>query len=170
MRTLTLATLALATAFGAGIAAANPGLNQIAGTLGVSANDFTAAQLIQLQDAQRDNDDQRIKFILSQAGQGNVSISAKGNTAVSQDIHLAGLAGVAPGQYTVNELQRLIEARRTNDDTLVNFILSGENRKATNPTGTASVGKAQLAAALGVQASDYSLNELVKIQADRFDD
>ncbi len=169
MRILILSTLAVATTLSAGMAAASSGLDQLAASAGVSANDFTAAQLIQLRDAQRDNDQERISFILSQAGTGTVTRSDMGSSEISQNAQLAASAGVAPGLYTTGELQVLIEAKRDNDIERARFILSGENRKGASPTSAVSPGKAQLAAALGLNAADYSLAELARLHAEQID-
>lgn len=169
MRILTLSTIALVSALGAGVASANSGIDQLAASVGVSANGFTQAQLIQLKIAQRDNDQQRIDFILSQVRGSNVSVSNKGDVAISQDAQLAANAGVAPGLYTANELQRLIVAKRNNNDEAVNYILSGASREGGEAAGTVSPGKAQLAGALGLNPNDYTLSELVTLSGDGFE-
>ncbi len=169
MRILTLSTIALATALSAGIASANPGVDQLAASAGVSANDFTQTQLIQLLDAQRDNDAERIAFIMSQAASGNASMTKTGDLVLSQDAQMAAAAGVSPGRYTLNELQQLIVAKRDQDTATLNFILSGANRAAANPAGVVTPGQAQLAASLGVNASEYTLAELTELYAKRQD-
>lgn len=168
MRTLMISAAALALT--AGIAAANPGLDQLAAQTGVSANDYTPAQLIQLLDAQRENDTDRVRFIESQAGGSAVSRSDMGAGAVSTDAQLAAAAGVEPGRFTINELQLLIEAKRDNDTQMTNFILSGQNRADGKPANVVTPGQAQLAALLGVNASEYTLAELTKLYADQIDD
>lgn len=157
---MTAAALALTT----GLASANPGVDQLAAAAGVSPNGFTQAQLIQLLDAQRDNDTQRVQFILSQADQSSVAISNMGAAGVSSDAQLAAKAGVEPGRFTVNELERLVRADRENDTQTRNFILSGQNR--VEATGVVTPGKQQLAATLGVDAADYTLSELSALYAE----
>lgn len=168
MRTLLISAAALALT--AGLAAANSGTAQLAAQAGVSANDYTQAQLIQLLQAQQDNDDTRIRFIMAQAGQDTMSRSDMGAGAVSNDAQLAAAAGVEPGRFTASELQRLITAKRNNDTQLTNFILSGQNRAESNPAGVVTPGQAQLAATLGVDASQYTLTELTALYADRVGD
>lgn len=168
MRTFMISAAALA--LSAGIAAANPGLDQLAAQAGVSANDYTQAQLIQLLDAQRDNDAERVRFIMSQAGNGAVVRSDMGAGSASTDAQLAAAAGVEPGRFTINELQLLIEAKRDNDMQMTNFILSGQNRTNGNPANVVTPGQAQLAALLGVDASQYTLAELSALYADQIDD
>jgi hypothetical protein len=159
---MTAAALALTS----GIAAANPGLDQLAASAGVSGNGLSQAQLIQILDAQRDNDTQRVEFILSQAGQGSVAISNMGGAGASVDAQLAARAGVEPGRFTTNELERLIRADRENDTQTRAFILSGESRADANPSNVVTPGQEQLAAVLGVNAADYSLAELTVLYAD----
>lgn len=156
---------------GAAVAqSANPGLDQLAREAGVSPEGFTQAQLVQLIDAQRDGDRERVNFILSQAGvsaRADSTAASLGNAGADQ---LAALAGVEPGRYTNAELSRLIDARRDGDTETVNFILSGANRETRGGVGEASPGKAQIAAALGLDPAAYSLAELSAIYADRFGD
>jgi ribonuclease D len=166
MRTLMISAAALALT--AGFALANPGLEQLANQAGVSANDYTQAQLIQLLQAQRDNDDALVGYIMSQASQNTVSRSDMGAGVVSNDAQLAAAAGVAPGSYTANELQRLITANRNNDMQAADFILSGQNRVDSNPASVVTPGQAQLAAALGVDAAQYTLSELTQLYAEWF--
>lgn len=164
MRIVMLSAAALA--LSAGLAVANPGTAQLAAQAGVSANDYTQAQLLQLLDAQRDNDDARIRFIMSQAGQNTVSRSNMGDGAVSSDVQLAAAAGVEPGRFTTNELQRLIVAKQDNDTHTIDFILSGQNRAQGNAADVVTPGQAQFAATLGVDASQYTLAELTIMYAD----
>ncbi|MDO8884872.1 hypothetical protein [Pseudotabrizicola sp.] len=164
MRTLMIS--AAAVALSAGFAFASPGIDQLANQAGVSPNGYTQAQLIELLQAQRENDDARVRFIMSQAARTDVSRSAMGGATVSNDAQLAAAAGVAPGLYTTNELQRLITAKRNNDTQLVDFILSGQNRAEGNPASVVTPGQVQMAAILGVDASQYTLTELTQLYAE----
>jgi hypothetical protein len=171
MRKLFLST-AIGAALLAGAAAAqsvNPGVEQLARIAGVSAEGFTQAQLVRLIDAQRDNDQEEVNFILSQNGVASRA-DTTGAISTSQGAdQLSALAGVEPGQFTNAELTRLIEAKRTNDDETVAFILSGANRETRGGIGEASQGKAQLAASLGVNPADYTLAELSTLYLDSID-
>lgn len=170
MRKFTLSALALAAVLSAGAVSAqsvNPGVAQLAAIAGVSPEGFTANQLQRLIQAQRDQDREEVAFILSQAG---ADVSRADTTGVaSSDAQLAALAGVEPGVYSTNELQRLIDAERNNDSETVNFILSGENRKEAAPASAVTPGEQQLAATLGVDPADYTLSELTAMYADRLD-
>lgn len=167
MRTLMISAAALALT--AGIAAANPGIAQLAANAGVSPEGFTQAQLIELRQAQLDNDDARVRFILSQAGDA-MTRSDMGAGVASSDAQLAATAGVEPGVYTTNELKRLIEAKRNNDTQTINFILSGESRADANPASVVTPGQAQMAAVLGVDPSNYTLAELSALFAEHVSD
>jgi hypothetical protein len=172
MRKLTLSIAALAAALTAGVASAqsvNPGVAQLAASVGVSATAFTPAQMIRLEQAQRENDQQTIDFILSQAN-GAVSRSDKGASVSAGDVQLARIAGVEPGLYSTAELSRLIDAQRNDRSDEVNFILSGENRTAAADASVVTPGEAQIAAFLGVNPAEYTLAELTALAAERSDD
>lgn len=160
MRILTLSTIALATALSAGVAAANPGIEQLAASAGVSAADFTPDQLIRLVDAQRENDRRTIDFIMGQS-KGTVSRSTMGESTSVGAAQLALAAGVEPGRFTNAELIRLTRAQRDNETDEVAFILSGKNR--VEASAGVSAGKAQLAASIGVNPQDYTLTELTRL-------
>lgn len=80
------------------------------------------------------------------------------------DVQLAYSAGVEPGAYTRSEMIQIIEAKRENETGQVAYILSGENRKAPNPAYVVTPGEEQLARAIGVDAADHTLAELVALQ------
>lgn len=71
----------------------------------------------------------------------------------------AGL-NLDPAQYTLPELMMIEQARSENDISAEQFYLKGTNRQVRGGVGQVSQGKAGLAAELGVNAADYSLNEL----------
>lgn len=167
MRNLVLSAFALATAISGGAAIAqpaNPGLAQLAASVGVSADGFTAAQLIRLNDAQKEGDQTAIAFILSQRA-GGVSRSDMGGATPGAAQFAANL-GVAPGKYTVSELIQLDQAVKDGDAQAAAFITTGTNRAPA--ASSASAGAAQIAALLGVNAADYSLNELVALYHQQF--
>ncbi|WP_339108172.1 hypothetical protein [Thioclava sp. GXIMD4216] len=87
-------------------------------------------------------------------------------SAQSNDAQLAALLQVNGAQFTTAELNNINEARRDGDVAKANYYLNHENRTTAAHNGQ---GKAQLAAQLGVNASDYTLAELVTIDSDRRD-
>ena len=153
------AALAFATVAGAAAAQAiSPGMVQMSNQLGVVPGTLTLAELSQLANAKRENDAEAIRFITSgAAGLSKSTMNAAGSSAGADQ--LAAIAGVAPGQYTPNELIRLHQAQIDGDRETAKHILSGANRVTADPAST-NAGKAQIAAILGVNAADYSLAQL----------
>lgn len=138
----------------------NPGVAQLALEAGVAPGAYTQAQLIELHDAQRDNDANAVAYILSQgANAGNTTLSSSSQPAQGV-VQLAKLAGVEPGAYTQDELVRLRDAQLNNRPAEVNYILSHENR--ANGDGF-NAGKEQLAKLAGVNAADYTLAQLTDL-------
>lgn len=162
MKTLVTSALILATLSGAALASSatpsvNPGDVQLARIAGVEPGDYSRSELIALIDAQRENDTSAVNYYLSGANRA----SATGNDSAGL-VQLARSAGVEPGLFTAAELLAIIDAKRENDTSKVNFYLSGTNRQGDS--GTVTPGKAQLAAIAGVNAADYTLAELVALQ------
>ncbi|GEM_PF-4473983 len=149
IKSATFAALFALTA--AGAASASSGTEQLAATLGVSGAEYTLPQLVDLQAAMEDGDQQRVAFILAHK---------QGKTGVAGDAQRAALLGVEAGKFTAAELTQLENAKRYGDRELWNFIASGANRADLSETGNA--GKAQLAASLGVSA-DTPLSELTRL-------
>lgn len=77
----------------------------------------------------------------------------------SNDAQLAASAGVAVGQYSASELQLIINARKDNDQSALNYYLSGANRTETGAGDSAG----QLAKLAGVQPGNYSASELTNL-------
>lgn len=77
------------------------------------------------------------------------------------DAQLALTAGVEPGRYSRAELIRIIEAKRDNDNTAVQYYLSGANRGSAPANDSA--GAVQLALTAGVEPGVYSVAELIQI-------
>jgi|GEM_PF-993528 len=163
-RKLTASALVLATLSGAALASsAQPGLNagdvQLALSAGVQPGEYSRTELINIIEARKLNDDTRLNYFLSGSNRGSsTSLNAPGLD------QLAATAGVEPGIYTANELQQIIKAKSDGEEDTVRFILSGENRKAANPAEVVTPGEAQLAALVGVDPAQYTLNELIAMQ------
>ena len=157
---LTLSALVVALSAGAALAGVpQNGSDQLSLIAGVEPGTLSNTELNRLIEAKRDNDAREVAFILSKAGQRSGPVAG--------DAQTAALLGVEAGRFTAAELQILTEARRNNDAETVAWILSGDNRQGE--AETASAGKAQLAAILGVDANQYSLAELTAIAAARND-
>ncbi|WP_208351350.1 hypothetical protein [Pseudaestuariivita rosea] len=76
--------------------------------------------------------------------------------------NLARSVGVEPGVYTLNELAAIKAARESDD--VIGFGNRVSEVVSTQSIGT-SAGQAQLAASLGVDASDYTLGELAALKS-----
>lgn len=86
-----------------------------------------------------------------------------GNVSAGE-AQLAKLLNVEPGQYTLAELIRLDDAVRANDLVEVQVILDRATENNGLSTRNApSAGVAQLAAIEGVNASDYSVSQLIRL-------
>lgn len=80
------------------------GHQQLAASLGVSANDFSLSELVQLRSA-RDNDDASMeRFIMSVAGD---VISTQSGGISGGQAQLAASLGVNPADYSLSELTRM---------------------------------------------------------------
>ncbi|PYF09284.1 hypothetical protein C8J30_10930 [Rhodobacter viridis] len=75
-------------------------------------------------------------------------------------LQLANQLGVEAGASSAGELAQIADARRDNDQSTVAWLLAHGNSRASAET---SVGKAQIAAQLGVDASDFTAAELTQI-------
>ncbi len=85
----------------------------------------------------------------------------------TSDAQLAASAGVAAGQYTAAELNAIIDARRDNDLSALNYYLSGTNRS----DGAQGDSSGQLANLAGVAPGTFSSSELALIiEAHKDDD
>lgn len=156
---MSIKTLSTAVAFAlvAGAAAAqtvSPGDAQLAALAGVEPGVYSRAQLIQLNEARRDGDANRVRFILGQTG----ADASRNEFGAASPVVGSGL--------TAAEQLALTEARRENDRNTERYILSGANRAAVaNPASVVTPGEAQLAALVGVDPADYTLAELVALQS-----
>lgn len=164
IRNLTASALILAALTGAAAASsAQPRLNagdvQLAHSAGVEPGRYSRAELINIIDARQDGETSRLNYVLS--GANRTSGAATGTAGLDQ---LAASAGVEPGQFTANELQRLIIAKAEGDTNEVRFVVSGNARAAANPAAVVTPGEAQLAAAIGVDPAQYTLAELIALQ------
>jgi hypothetical protein len=153
---LTPALIALSLA-GAANAAQTSTDTQLAGAAGVAAGQFTTAELQNIITARRENDANTVQFYLTHTNRTETTGDASGQ--------LAKLAGVAQDKYSANELQCLITAKTNNDAQTIAFITSGADRNTTDNLSTVSAGKAQLAGALGLNPADYSVAQLVILDA-----
>lgn len=160
LKTVAFAALISAAAIGAAAAnTAGSGKDQLARQLGVDADQFTTAQLMELQDAKRNNDPAAFKFVVDQAA-GTIASPASDSAGNTQR---ALTLGVEPGRFTPAELSQLETAKRNGDTEVWKFITSGANRTTPAAAEVVSPGKAQLAASLGLDPKLYTLAELTAL-------
>ena len=130
---------------------------QLASAAGVAAGEYTTAELQNIITARRENDATSEKFYLTHTNRNEAAGDAAGQ--------LAKLAGVAQDKYSANELQRIITAKVNNDQQTVAFVVSGAGRNTTDTLGSVTAGKAQLAGALGLNPADYTIAQLITLDA-----
>ncbi len=101
-----------------------------------------------------------------------VALTATAGVASAQGAghdQLAAQLGLNGAQFTTAELTTISDARRDGDRNTVAYFLNHDNR-ATEDASTVSAGKAQLAAQLGVNPTEYTLAELVAADSALRDD
>ncbi|MEP2781748.1 MAG: hypothetical protein ABJP33_04925, partial [Pseudoruegeria sp.] len=139
---------------------------QASAIAGVTPGIFDAGQLDVLIKAQRDNDDEKVRFILSQGADFGKNTLNNSNITGGK-IQLANLAGVDAADFSIAQLERLIVAQRDNNDEEVRFVLSQAGTFTDNGiVSTSSVpnaGHQMFAAIEGVNASDYTVSELLQL-------
>lgn len=146
-------SLAFALAAGAALAQGIPaGEVQLAASAGVAPGVYSSAQMVQLIEARRDGDADRVSFILAQG-----TSTSRADFAASSPVTSASGRSAA-------DLVLLNEARRENDAQAVAFILSGGARSTGSDASIVTPGEAQLAAIVGVDPADYTLSELTAMQ------
>lgn len=132
--------------------------DQLARSLGVEPGVYSTAELIALRSAYEDDQFAVANSILNgSATDGEASSNAQ----------FAASVGVDPS-FSTADAAALRSAYEEGDYATVNFILEAggidENVSVSSKSGI-SAGRAQLAASLGVNASDYSLAELVELRS-----
>lgn len=133
---------------------------QLAASAGVPAGQYTASELINIIEARRENNQSALDYYLS-----GVNREASATQSVGS-AELARAAGVPVGEFTVNELVVIIEAKRDGDPALADYYASGQNRVPANEASVVTPGEATLAALAGVDPAEYTLAELVQMTAD----
>jgi hypothetical protein len=137
--------------------------DQLAAAAGVEPGVYSTAQLIQMISALEEGDTAAYRFVRDGGGEVVSSQSPFGD-AQPRNAQLAAAAGVEPGAYSTAELARMIAALEENDSQTYRFVRDGgaEVVSSQSPDGIrpASAGKARLAAALGVEPDDYTINQL----------
>lgn len=131
---------------------------QLAAQLGVDADAVTYKQLIQLNCKMMGAETEGEKSRLLAGLGGAPTTDPSGDDAVQ----LAAEIGVSPNDYTLSQLvymKGLIEGRNCTVQRAAEMAKVGED---VSPGGAAA--KEQLAMILGVEPTEYTLNELVKMK------
>lgn len=149
----------LGTAIALGLSAPALAATQLETALGVTPGAYTTAELIDLDRAYEENDQSRVNFILS-GGSNPVDPTNPGTR------QLATALGVSAEEFTLAELIDLQRAVEETDQARVAFILSHDGATGVTASGRDGVtaGKQQLAAPLGVNAANFTVNQLIDLQ------
>ena len=128
---------------------------QLERSLGVSAGEYSTAQLATLAAVQSKTGNEARVNLGDVAGEANAATNPG-------SVQLAELVGVNPNDYSVEQVIALASVQGKNgNDARIQLNDSSFGFAAEGNT----TGKAQLAATLGVNADDYTLAELVKLQS-----
>ncbi len=151
------------------LTAAAPALasDQFANSLNLDAGSYSTAELVALRSAMENDNQAAANFILN--GGADRTASDIGSA------QLAASVGVEPGVYTTAELVALKSAMDSDDQSAVRFIKANPGGSDTSFVVSSkgseiSGGRAQLAASLGVDASDYSVAQLTRLKATQSSD
>lgn len=163
----TIALTAVAAALAVPAFAGNPqspGAIQMSHEAGVTPGIYDVAQLQRLQEARANSDKEAVAFILSQGADYGVN-TLDGASVTGGKQQLANEAGVNAADFTIAQLERLIQAQRDENDEEINFVLSQAGTFTDNGVvSTSSVptaGDRMLAALNGVDASSLSRHDLI---------
>ena len=132
--------------------------DQLARSLGVEPGVYSTSELIALRSALENDEQAAARAILSRD-------VTKG--AVDSPAQLAASVGV-DDSYSLADVAALRSAESDDEQAAVNFIREsgGVTKGVTTSTKSGvSAGQAQLAASLGVNPTEYSLSELVKLKS-----
>lgn len=144
--------------------AASPAAEQLAAKLGLNADAYSLQELTVIDAARLEGDTTTANFYV--AGKNRAGLPTDVSPGRAQ---LAASLGLDPAKYSQSELEIIDAARHDNDAQTVAFYTAGSNHDTRGGLGEVSPGKAQLAAALGVNPADYTLDQLTAAYLDRID-
>lgn len=161
----TLGALALAVAIPF-TGAAFAGDDQLAKLAGVEPGIYTTAELIQIDQARKNNDDEALNYYIS--GENRVSRAASSASVSAGVAQMAASLGVSPDGHTASSLQKLADFQSENDVQGAAYIQAVAEGRISDPApNSTSAGKEQLAALTGLDASTSTYGELIEA-ADQF--
>lgn len=151
--------------------APSQGARMLAALSGVDAGVYSVNELVQLDDALSDDDlnsNSNVNYILNE---GHSSVSSRDDFSASLVSTSAGAdqlalnAGVAPGTYTVAELILIDGVDGGDERAYGEFIRDGGLRNDSAASVSISPAHQQLAGSLNVDAADFTLSQLVRLDA-----
>lgn len=157
---VTISALALAVSLPA-VAFAGQGDAQLAKIAGVSASDYSATELVQIDAARNNADTEYLDFLLAHGSQNPVSSLSAG--AVMQ----ANILGIVPGSLSVADMAVLDDAISATDEDKIAFQLAKIDTVASrSETDTNfSAGYLQVAKIAGVEPGRLSASDLNRLVA-----
>ena len=163
MKTILIATtaLGLALASGAALAQGSAAKQQLADSLKVNADDYTIMELTQMKCIMDGDNTEAEKKRLLEAVKG---FGTPVDPPAGEKAQLAASLGVNPAEYTLAELS-LLKSMMEDDECDVDNPADYVRTRGEMLTEPAASAKMQLARALGVKPTDYTLVELVKMKA-----
>ena len=135
-------------------------ISHSAALAGVSAEDYTAAEIQSILDARAAGDTDRAEVFLTHTNRKSADVGS-----LPAEGQLAALAGVAPGEYTRFEAIQIAAARQAGNTDRLDFYLTHENRKTGAEASVVTPVEARIAADLGVDPAEYTLAQLYSLQA-----
>lgn len=160
-------TLLLSTAIILGVAVQAQANDQLAHSVGVEPGQYTTAQLVQLMTAQTDDNTALFNHLLDEFDSNVISTQSGGISAGHRQ--LAASLGVDPTDFSVAELVQLRVAREDGDAIAERAIMANGGDVISTQSGGITGGQRQLAASLGVDPADYTVNELAGMYIDAHD-
>ena len=139
--------------------------DQFAKSIGVEPGVYSLSTMIQIDQAQKENDRATLAHLLKR------KIDAQVSRSTTFDGQLAASAGASGSSLSANELVQLNEALEDvhSNPERVDFIRNGGSDGAVhNDRGVVTGAKVQLAAPLGVDPAAYTTAELSTLAAKKF--
>lgn len=152
-------TILLSTAIILGIVAQAQANDQLARSLGMEPGQYTSAELVQLSAAQADNNTALFNHLLEEFN-GTAAVSAQNGGITDGHRQLAASLGVNATDFTMSELVQLRAAREDGDSSAERYIMSNSGTATPSRSGGVTAGHRQVAASLGVDPEDYTMEEL----------
>lgn len=165
-KTAIVSALALAATAGAAAAmdAPSQGAAMLARINGVAPGAYEVSDLVRLGEARRSVDEGHVVRHILDRGRTGIAGRAATAGAGAEAAQLARSVGEAPGRLGIDELAALDAAQsEANADHVARFISGGGLRADTGDSRGSGAARAQIAAALNLDAADFTLAQLVRL-------